>query len=183
MAGEKDKGRTFKGNSHADGGIPIIVKGSGQQIEVEGNEPLISNEALQSNEIHEYSGSNFQILDKINKSCGAKGLSEAATEVYAGDVIICKATLRDNTTKTLKGTHKQIISAINTEAGCAVIEPGGTITDKNGTQQFKGGGKVKVIDKYMSDEDYEDAMKESRWEEEMDRRMDAEREKRKGESG
>jgi len=140
---ESNKGGIFKGKSHAEGGIPLVVPETGQQLEVESNEPLIPNEALESSEIKEYTGTNFQILDKINKSIGAKGLSEKATEIHAGDVIICKRTLQDKTIKTLKGTHRQIVSAINVDSGCNVIEKGGTITDEEGnTKQFKGGGSV-----------------------------------------
>lgn len=143
MSENKNKGGIFKGNSHANGGIDFVVPETGQQIEVEGNEPLISIEALKSDEIKEYTGTNFQILNKINESVGAKGLDEKANEVHAGDVIICKKTLHNKTIKTLKGTHRQIISAINTEAGCAVIEEGATITDENGnTEQFENGGEV-----------------------------------------
>lgn len=140
MSDNSNKGGIFKGNSHANGGIDVVVKGSGQQIEVEGQEPLVPSEALQDTTVYQYTGNNFDILNKINKSVGAKGLNKKATEVHAGDVIICKATLQDKSVKTLKGTHKQIISAINSEAGCNVIEEGGTITKNGKTSEYKNGG-------------------------------------------
>ena len=68
MSDNSGKGGKFRGNSHAKGGIDFTVKGSGKKIEVEGDEPLISSEALRDSAIREYTGTNLQILNYINKS-------------------------------------------------------------------------------------------------------------------
>lgn len=138
------KGGIFVGKSHAQGGIDIVIPETGQQIEVEGNEPLIPREALQDATIRTYKGTNFDILNQINTSIGAKSINQKATTVHAGDVIICKKTLKDKTVKTLQGTNKQIVSAINENAGCNVIEPGAKMKTETGeVVQFKNGGKTK----------------------------------------
>lgn len=137
------KGGIFVGKSHAQGGIDIVIPETGQQIEVEGNEPLIPREALQDATIRTYKGTNFDILNQINTSIGAKSINQKATTVHAGDVIICKKTLHDKTVKTLQGTNKQIVSAINENAGCNVIEPGAKMKTQTGEiVQFKDGGTV-----------------------------------------
>lgn len=139
------KGGIFVGKSHAQGGIDIVIPETGQQIEVEGNEPLIPREALQDPTIRTYKGTNFDILNQINTSIGAKSITQKATSVHAGDVIICKKTLKDKTVKTLQGTNKQIVSAINENAGCNVIEPGAKMQKETGeVVQFKNGGKTKL---------------------------------------
>lgn len=143
MTSINQKGGIFVGKSHAQGGIDITIPETGQQIEVEGNEPLIPREALQDETIKTYTGTNFDILNQINTSIGAKNITQKATSVHAGDVIICKKTLHDKTVKTLQGTNKQIVSAINENAGCNVIEPGAKMKTETGEiVQFKDGGTV-----------------------------------------
>lgn len=143
MTSINQKGGIFVGKSHAQGGIDITIPETGQQIEVEGNEPLIPREALQDATIRTYKGTNFDILNQINTSIGAKPITQKATSVHAGDVIICKKTLYDKTVKTLQGTNKQIVSAINENAGCNVIEPGAKMKTETGEiVQFKDGGTV-----------------------------------------
>lgn len=137
----QEKGGIFVGKSHAQGGIDITIPETGQQIEVEGKEPLIPSEALQDQTIKTYTGTNFDILNQINTSMGAKSINQKATSVHAGDVIICKKTLHDKTIKTLQGTNKQIVSAINENAGCNVIEPGAKMKTQTGeVVQFEDGG-------------------------------------------
>lgn len=145
MSGNASKGGIFKGKSHKEGGIPLVVNGSGQHIEVEGDEPLITVEALRDNTIRSYEGTNFQILSQINESVGAKAISKKATEVHAGDVIICKKTLQDKTIKFLTGTNKQIVSAINADAGCKVIESGAKMKKNGVVQQFSKGGEAPKV--------------------------------------
>ena len=88
MDENSNKGGIFKGKSHANGGIPFTVIETKQKIEVEGNEPLISNKALTDPTIKERQGTNKEILTQINKKIGAKGMDEKATEVHAGDTIV-----------------------------------------------------------------------------------------------
>jgi len=143
MTDIQQKGGIFIGKSHAQGGIDVVVPETGQRLEVEGKEPLIPKEALSDNKVYTYTGTNFDILNKINTSIGAKSITQKATTVHAGDVIICKKTLYDNTTKTLHGTHKQIVSAINENAGCSTIEPGAVMHKENGeVLQFEDGGNI-----------------------------------------
>jgi hypothetical protein len=140
----KNKGGFFiKGNYHSEGGIPLVVKGSGQSIEVEKDEALISGEAMKSQEVIKLKGTNVEVLDKINKSVGAKGMNENATEVSVGDAIICRKSVYDKKKRTYIGTPKQIVSAINQGGGCRIIEKGGKAIEPDGSvSQYKKGGGV-----------------------------------------
>jgi DNA topoisomerase IB len=140
----KIKGGFFiKGNYHSEGGIPLVVKGSGQSIEVEKDEALIPSEAMQDKSVKKITGSNLEILHKINKSVGAKGMNENADVVEVGDAIICRKSVYDKTKRTYVGNSKQIISAINESGGCKEIESGGKSIELDGTiRQYDNGGAV-----------------------------------------
>lgn len=67
------KGGYFKGRSHAEGGIKAVNKDTGQLIEVEGNEVIITKGAVADPTLREFEGeqlTNKQILSKINQSGG-----------------------------------------------------------------------------------------------------------------
>ena len=143
----KNKGGFFiKGKYHSEGGIPLVVKGSGQAIEVEKDEALLASEAMKGDEIKKVSGTNLEVLDKINKSVGAKGMNENVTEVSAGDAIVCRKSVYDKKKRTYIGTKKQIVSAVNESNGCKKIEGGGKSIEPDGTvKQYKKGGDVSEI--------------------------------------
>jgi len=142
----KNKGGLFKGALHVQGGIPLVVKESGQSIEVEGDEPLIPAEAMQNTKIKKRTGTNVQVIDKINKEVGAKGLNDKATEVHVGDAIICRKSAYDKKKRIYIGTDKQIVSAVNQSNGCKVIEGGAKAIEPNGeVVQYKKGGDISVI--------------------------------------
>lgn len=142
----KNKGGMFRGKLHSEGGIPLVVKGSGQPIEVERDEPLIPAEAMEDKRVKVRKGTNVQIIDKINKESGAKGLDEPATEVSVGDAIVCRKSAYDKTKRTYIGTDKQIVSAVNESGGCKKIESGAKAIEPDGTvKQFNKGGGVSEI--------------------------------------
>lgn len=67
------KGGLFVGRSHADGGIKAINVDTGQLIEVEGQEVIITKDAVNDPTKREFDGqmmTNKQILSKINQSGG-----------------------------------------------------------------------------------------------------------------
>lgn len=67
------KGGYFHGRSHADGGIKAINKDTGQMIEVEGEEVIITKGAVNDETKREFEGemlSNREILSRINQSGG-----------------------------------------------------------------------------------------------------------------
>ena len=134
----------FVGKLHSEGGIPVVVKDSGQPIEVERDEPLIPREALDNKKVKKRQGTNLEIIHQINKENGAKGMNEVATEVYSGDAIICRKSAYDKKKRTYIGTDKQIVSAINQSNGCKVIEKGAKAVDEKGiVVQYKKGGLAK----------------------------------------
>lgn len=67
------KGGYFHGRSHADGGIKAINVDTGQMIEVEGEEVIITKDAVNDTEKREFEGemlTNREILSRINQSGG-----------------------------------------------------------------------------------------------------------------
>ena len=141
------KGGLFKiGEYHSNGGIPLVVNGSGQSIEVEKDEALIPSEAMEDKRVKVRKGSNVQILDDINKEVGAKGMQQNADTVEVGDAIICRKSMYDKTKRTYVGTDKQIVSAVNESGGCKKIESGGKAIEPDGSvRQFNKGGGVSEI--------------------------------------
>lgn len=137
MTNISNKGGKFQGESHENGGIKFTVPETGQQIEVEGEEFEIPAEINQDKNIYEFSGTNKQVIDQVLKTVGAKTTNQKATQVHAGDMIVCKASAGDDTVRTYKGTLKQIISQVNQSGGCVAIH-------KQGGQVMGDGG---VIDK------------------------------------
>lgn len=138
------KGGLFiKGKYHSDGGIPLVVKGSGHLIEVEKDEFLIPAEAMKDNKIKKRTGTNIQILHEINKEVGAKGMNENADTVEVGDAIVCRKSIYDKKKRTYIGTDKAVVSAINVSNGCKVIEKGAKAIEPDGSvSQYKKGGGV-----------------------------------------
>jgi len=140
----KNKGGMFKGKTHAEGGIPLVVPETGQSIEVETDEPIVPSEALDNKKVKERKGTNVEILHKINKEVGAKGMNEKATEAHSGDAIICRKSTYDKTKRTYIGTDRQIVSAINQSNGCRLIEKGGKAIEPDGSiNQYQKGGNVR----------------------------------------
>jgi len=67
------RGGYFKGRSHADGGIKAVNKDTGQLIEVEGEEVIITKGAVKDTKKREFEGkmlTNREILSRINQSGG-----------------------------------------------------------------------------------------------------------------
>lgn len=146
MENLKNKGGVFKKRYHSQGGEKFIVKGSGQLIETEKDEFLIPAEAMKQKTIKKIHGTNKEVIDKINKSVGAKGVNEEATEVAVGDAIICRNSAYDKKKRTYMGTDKQIVSAVNESNGCKAIEGGAKVVEPDGkVAQYKKGGDVSTI--------------------------------------
>jgi ppGpp synthetase/RelA/SpoT-type nucleotidyltranferase len=68
-----NKGGLFVGKSHAEGGIPVKVKSTGQDIEVEGGEIIINKKNSASTKSNKFNGkemSNCEVLSEINEQGG-----------------------------------------------------------------------------------------------------------------
>ena len=64
------KGGFTKGPSHADGGIPMTVKSTGQKIEVEGGEAIINKKSMSDNRKYKVEGTPREIASAINEIDG-----------------------------------------------------------------------------------------------------------------
>ena len=117
---------------------------SGQHVEIEKDELLIPAEVDKDKKVKKRTGTNVEIIDKINKDLGAKGMNEDVSEVHANDKIICRKSAYDNKKRTYIGTDAKIVSAINVSGGCKEIEKGAKAIEEDGKViQYKKGGKLK----------------------------------------
>ena len=67
------KGGLTKGKSHAEGGIPMKVKDTGQDIEVEGGEIIVNKYSSSSNKTNKFNGkelTNCEVISEINEQDG-----------------------------------------------------------------------------------------------------------------
>jgi hypothetical protein len=143
----------FVGKSHANGGIPSVVKQTGQLIEIEGDEWYICVDAYNSDKHYSFENkTNRHILTKLYADTSCK-LNQSVMD--AGDFIVCKLVVKDKSTHTRSGTIKEIVNEMQGEKSCKVenkkssFEKGGateykTITKVDGTKE-----KIKV---YSEDE-------------------------------
>lgn len=122
--------------SHASGNdIKYDVVETGEEIYIEGDEYHLCKAAMLSTGIHEYvQKTNKEILDDIytKSSCMIK-----EGTANTGDFIICKLAVRDKTKRNRTGTISEIISLIQSENGCKVV---------NASSQKKEGGKIDKVD-------------------------------------
>ena len=140
-----DEGGIVKGKSHADGGEHFIVNGSGQHVELEGREAVISAKAFEDTKTYKYKGTNWDILNQINKKYGGNSLYEKVESIGVGDFVICISSVEDDTVREITGTNEQVISSINESGGCISVTKGAKvkeILDNRKAKKFKEGGAI-----------------------------------------
>jgi len=135
------RGGLVVGDSHADGGVPYVLEDSGTHIEEEGEEANLPNEIKDITEVYTFKGKNHEVIHKILQLVGLK-LSNKVTSVRSGDLVICKASLWDDTVRTYTGTPIQIVSAVNESEGCNHIESGATMIENGKKVEMEKGGNV-----------------------------------------
>jgi hypothetical protein len=67
------KGGLAYGNSHANGGIPLTVKSTGQRIEIEGGEGVVNKHTMKKSNTYEYNGRKMtpcEIISDLNQKGG-----------------------------------------------------------------------------------------------------------------
>jgi hypothetical protein len=65
-----NQGGFTRGPSHKDGGIPMIVKSTGQKVELEGGEGIINKKSMSDNKKYKVEGTPRQIASAINEIDG-----------------------------------------------------------------------------------------------------------------
>ena len=66
-------GGITKGKSHAEGGMPMVVKSTGQKVELEGGEGVINKKNMADTKLHDYEGNKLtkcEIASEINSDSG-----------------------------------------------------------------------------------------------------------------
>lgn len=140
----KDAKGLFVGAYHDRGGIPSKIVETNQQIEIEGDEYYICREAYNSPKKFSYSNkSNKEILDDLYQNFSCKLVQSA---MNAGDFIVCKLVVLDNSKHNRRGTVKQIVNEMQGEKACRV---------ENGSSHKKYGGGIAELNKMVSESDYE----------------------------
>ena len=66
----KHKDGLFVGKSHKEGGIPMVVKSTGQRIEVEGGESITNKTSMADTKRRTLTGTNCEIISQINTQNG-----------------------------------------------------------------------------------------------------------------
>jgi len=83
------KGGLAYGNSHDKGGMPMVVKSTGQNIEIEGGESVINKRSMQMKDKVEFEGERMtpcEVASKINEmGGGVKFKCEDVAEIIAED--------------------------------------------------------------------------------------------------
>ena len=67
------KGGITKGKSHKEGGIPMVVKSTGQQVELEGGEGVINKRNMASDKTFEFEGKEKTICEIASEINSANG--------------------------------------------------------------------------------------------------------------
>ena len=67
------KGGITKGKSHKEGGIPMVVKSTGQKVELEGGEGVINKRNMADTKKHKFDGKELtkcEVVSEINEDYG-----------------------------------------------------------------------------------------------------------------
>ena len=72
-----DKGGLVEGDSHEDGGVDMIVNSTGEEVELEGGEAVITEPAVSSTEEYEVRGTVKEITSCLNEEYGGVSFSDS----------------------------------------------------------------------------------------------------------
>jgi len=127
-------GGLLVGKRHSEGGIKAINKSTGDKIEMEGGEVVITRDAVSDPSLHEFNGkkmTNREILSAINESGGGVAFADG------GDVS-CKCAGKSYKFGGKLMTDKEIVERLNRGYGSKdAIKKGMEIEDKEHGQTFK----------------------------------------------
>lgn len=124
-------GGLLVGKSHADGGMPMIVEGSGQNVEVEGKEFVVCDKAFREDTVLEMEGTRAEIAYELNRMY--KCNTGTADSLKVGQYILCKKAMADDEVLNLKGTAKEIITQVAETVNCnGFYEDGGALMAQGG---------------------------------------------------
>ena len=113
------KGGYFVGKSHAEGGIQAVNKDTGQFLEVEGDEVIITKKAVADEKKKEFEGemlTNREILSKINVSGGGVSFESG------GEISKCRCMGKKFKYGGELINDYQIVEIINKEHKFAIID-------------------------------------------------------------
>lgn len=138
-----EDGGIVVGKSHDDGGVKFKVNGTNTKVELEGKEVVLSSRAFSDPKTYTYEGTNFEILNNINKAYGGNPLTKKVEELGVNDFVVCILSVQDPTVRKITGTNEQIISTINGTGGCVTTHKGQAAVDIIKKKYGQGGEILK----------------------------------------
>jgi hypothetical protein len=100
------KGGITKGKSHKEGGIPMVVKSTGQKVELEGGEGVINKRNMASEKTYEFEGKELTICEITSEINSANG---NGVEINCDDIIGKKYKYQDGGVIFIDYNDKQIM--------------------------------------------------------------------------
>lgn len=154
-----EDGGIVVGKSHDDGGVKFKVNGTNTKVELEGKEVVLSSRAFSDPKTYTYEGTNFEILNNINKAYGGNPLTKKVEELGVNDFVVCILSVQDPTVRKITGTNEQIISTINGTGGCVTTHKGQAAVDiikkkygQGGNISNVNGVTLKKVKSFTTDE-------------------------------
>jgi hypothetical protein len=155
-----EKGGITKGKSHKEGGIPMVVKSTGQQVELEGGEGVINKRNMASDKKFEFQGKQMttcEIASAINSANG-NGVQIDCDDVtgkkYAyedGGVVFINYKKDEIMYEPIDGKYYANDMEFDTlEEAQKFLDSGGVNENLRGAYErglFEGGGNVNTWDK------------------------------------
>ena len=130
-----DAGGLLVGKRHSEGGIKAINNGTGDKIEMEGGEVVITRNAVSDTDLHEFEGkkmTNREILSSINESGGGVSFAEG------GENMSCRCMGKKYKYGGEEMTDFDIANSIkNKHISQETIKKGMDIEDKEHGETFK----------------------------------------------
>lgn len=104
------EGGEIQGRSHAQGGVPMMVRSTGQRVELEGGEGVINKRSMASNDILTLKGTPKQIASRINshKGFGVRFQEGGIIETQTPQLINPNQPLGNNQSEFLSTLSQQI---------------------------------------------------------------------------
>lgn len=130
----------YRGNSHKEGGIDVVVDGE-KPIEVEGYEYKICRGAYESPDKISRTGTNKEVLDFIH---GEFSCNFEQPKAESGDFILCKLVVLDKEKKKREGTVKEILDEMQAEKNCRVSNQNKQVMEQTLEKGGKAEGNVEV---------------------------------------
>lgn len=129
------RGGVVKGNSHAQGGVPLTVRSTGQQVELEGEEGVINRRSMLSNDVLTLKGTPREIASALNSY---KGYGVSFSGVPASRVMFERGGVIMPGSNNNSGVQKQEIEVSVSVSDEQIDKMASVIAGKVGDSTYEG---------------------------------------------